>query len=461
MSMMEPAELMPPVIRLRVRVPPAVGAGQELTYLITVENQSRAAAHHVLVRNAVPQHARFVRAQPAPSELQPELVWTLGTLEGGARKEITLVLAADGKGDVESCPRVQFEHGQCVTTKVARAGISVRKGGPTRAVLYDNLTFQVFLTNTGPTAVTNVVLTETLSPGLEHALGNRVRWDVGTLAPGQTRVIDYQAIAKQAGTLRVQTLVTADGGLREEAQASLIAAEPKLSVQLAGPAQQYVNTNVPYQVAVRNLGTIDVANVRVGFQLPPQTQLVSATRGAQRIGDQVQWELGTLSPNSLRILDAVVRVPTAGEARLEALAVADRGLEKRDVLVTVFAGVPALTLNVVKTDDPLEVGKETRYLVSVRNPGTQPVTQTRLVVTLPEQLAFVRATAPQGANFKREGQKILFDPLTARPGTEVRFEIAARGLKPADTRILFAVNADQLTAGAVSESVSTTIYADP
>src|SRR5207302_639291 len=64
---------------------------------------------------------RFVRASPEPHEVGAELRWRLGTLPPRACCEITLVLLPCGPGDVKNCARVQFEHGQCVCTRVAHA----------------------------------------------------------------------------------------------------------------------------------------------------------------------------------------------------------------------------------------------------------------------------------------------------------------------------------------------------
>src|SRR5205085_594663 len=65
--------------------------------------------------------ARFVRAVPEPSAREPELHWALGTLPPGVCREIVLVLAPTDANDVKNCARVQFEHGQCVTTRVVRS----------------------------------------------------------------------------------------------------------------------------------------------------------------------------------------------------------------------------------------------------------------------------------------------------------------------------------------------------
>src|SRR5947209_5271854 len=85
-----------PTVSVRVRVPAEAVPGEELTYRITVTNCSRAAAHHVTVRNPLPGGVRFVRATPEPTEMSPVLLWKLGTLAPCARKEITLIVNPTG-----------------------------------------------------------------------------------------------------------------------------------------------------------------------------------------------------------------------------------------------------------------------------------------------------------------------------------------------------------------------------
>src|SRR5262249_40942404 len=94
----EPVDPPAPMVMIRVRVLANPGAAEELESRIRVENPVPAAAHHVIVRNPVPANAQFVRANPEPSSREPELVWRLGTLEGCACRDITLVLAPTGTG---------------------------------------------------------------------------------------------------------------------------------------------------------------------------------------------------------------------------------------------------------------------------------------------------------------------------------------------------------------------------
>jgi uncharacterized repeat protein (TIGR01451 family) len=455
----EPPDPPVPVVAIRVRVPAVATAGQELEYHLCVENCSNAAAHHVLVRNPLPANARFVRARPEPSVREPELRWDLGTLQGWARCDILLVLAPTGAGDLQDCARVQFEHGQCVTTKISRPALSLRKSGPTQAVLYDVLSYRLDVTNSGTAPVTQVVVTDQLPEGLEHSGGkNPLTWDLGTLEPGQSRRVEYQVVAKATGRLCNKATATAAGGLRDQAESCVTVGEAKLTLAKTGPERQYVNLAAAYQISVSNPGTAPVANVTIADPLPEGMEFVSASRAGRREGNEVRWAIGTLGPGEQRTVDVVLRVRSPGRVCNRATAAADRGLSARAEACTEFAGISALLLELVDTDDPVAVGAETTYVVTARNPGSTQVTGVRVVATVPEHLAVTQVRGP--AEHRREGTKVVYEPLTLAAGASARYEIRARALSPGDVRFKVDLTADQLTGGPVHAEESTTLYRD-
>lgn len=447
-----------PIVAIKVRVPANAIVGEELEYRICVENQSTCPAHHVLVRNPMPAHARFIRAQPEPSVTDPELVWRIGTLEACSKREIVLVLAPTGGGDINNCARVQFEHGQCVATKINKPSLNLRKQAPAHAVLFDAVTFHLHVTNAGTTEVAGVTLADTLPAELEHSSGKRqLTWDLGVLAPGQTRSIEYQAAAKAVGRFCNKAVVTA-GSIREEAESCVIVGEPKMSLTKTGPARRYVNLPATYQITVANTGTAPLHNVFVSDFVPEQSVFVSATRGGQMSGNQLQWRMGTIEPGASRSVDVVLRARAAGRICNRATAAADRNLTAQAEFCTEFEGVSALLLEVVDIDDPVEVGAETRYVILVRNQGTKPVGNVVIDVQVPTQFAIARVTGP--ADHRKDGQRVTFQPLTLAPLQDARFAIYVKALVPGDTRFKVDLTADVLTSGPVHEEESTTIYQD-
>jgi uncharacterized repeat protein (TIGR01451 family) len=457
-ALAEPGDPPTPVVVLCVRVPANAVAGRELEYWICVENCSPAAAHHVLVRNPLPSNARFVRASPEPSVREPEIVWRLGTLEGGAKREIVLVLTPTGGDEVKNCARVQFEHGECVTTRVARPSLSMQKQGPTQAVLSETLNYRLTLTNNGTAELTNVLLTDILDAGLEHASGkDRLSWILGTLAPGQSQSVEYQVIAKKPGRLCNKAIATAAGGIREEKDSCVTVGEMKLDLSVTGPLRRYLNIPAAYQITVSNPGTMPLTNVVIGDPLPAQTTFVGADGGGELIGEHVQWAIGTLPPAESRTVEVRLRALVPTRICNLVVVTADRGLTKQAEFCTDFTGASALSLEVEDSRDPLAVGSQMSYDIVVRNPGSNPVTRVQIVATVPEQMMVTRAAG--ASDNRKDGQKITYEPLNLPAGGEARFRIDIKAERPGDVRFKVELTADQLTAGPVQQEESTTIFA--
>src|SRR5262249_21995696 len=188
-----------------VRVTAVSPPKQEIAYHICAHNTSPAAAHHVLVRNPLPANARFVRATPEPSSRETELQWLLGTLPPGACREIVLVLAPPDANAIKNCARVQFEPGQCVTTRIVR-----------------------------PVPVPGAAVPEFKEPPPLPPPPEKQ-------PPPEKKPPEKQPPADAA----------------------------KLKLTMTGPKRQYVNLPVKYRITVSNPGTAAATKVQIANPIPP------------------------------------------------------------------------------------------------------------------------------------------------------------------------------------------------
>jgi hypothetical protein len=337
-----------PSVAVRVRVASEAARGEELAYRILADNSSAADAHHVTVKVTLPKNARFVRARPDASDPGPAVaVWRLGTLKSGERREITLTLLPDGDSDVDLCARVQFEHGQCVRTKISRPGLQFRRTGPASGVKNDLLQIRLEVTNTGKAPARDVTLVETLPKGLDLVqlkgepppTGNAptYTWKVGDLPAGATRVIRYQVLAESEGEHTI-TGEARSGTLRREATTTIKVGEPGMKVTVTGPEKAEALKAVTYRIVVTNPGSVPLGSVRLETDLPAQVAFEGATGGGSLKGKSVSWSLGNIAPGSSREVTLSVRATEAGELKSVFTATADRGLREQGKAVTVFTG---------------------------------------------------------------------------------------------------------------------------
>jgi uncharacterized repeat protein (TIGR01451 family) len=449
-------------VAVRLRVPSTVVPGKELEYRLAVENVSRAAAHHVVVRAPVPTNARFVRATP-PAALPPPpekqvLSWQLGTLTPGARRDLVLVVVPDGVGDVEATARAQFEHGETVRTRIARPGLRVRHAGPARAGLHDPLTFRVDVTNTGAAPAEDVELSVELPAALLFLNSNpstpgdgpTLTWKLGTLAPGQGKSVEYQVSPKEVGTFETRSVARSAGGLRQEAAARVSVGAAKLAVAISGPRGRSADEPATYRVTVANEGNAPAGRVQVLDDLfyddktHDHIELQSASDGGRLADRNVVWELGTLPPGARRTVHFTVRARREGTFTAVATARAERVPDARAECVTEFEPAAPLTLDLDRAPDPLPVGGQARYTYRVRNRGAA-VNNLRLRVKVPDALKIVGATGPTAHTQGPEG--VEFAPLPFLERGEVAYTVTVQADRPGDAAVRGELAAEPAASG--------------
>jgi uncharacterized repeat protein (TIGR01451 family) len=360
-----------PVVALRVRVPACAAEGEEIKYLICADNTSPAAAHHVLVRATVPTNARLVRAEPPPSRQDSELFWALGTLPGLTCKEIWLVLQPTGTDDLKLCARVQFEHGQCVCTRLARTGLPVGprmpyveeqpgKGppekvpvkelprldlnitGPKEQRVDQPATYTITLTNTGGSPADKAMITAQLagqttfvkaSEGGLH-VANTVAWLVGALDPGASRTVDVTVKAKAPGEHCIQAGARADPELTIQKEFCTVfkgaAAVRFKMVDTKDPIA--VGEETSYVIEVLSQGSLPVTNVRVRAIIPEELELIRATGDSDskkgqllKEGQELLFEpVATLEAGARLNYEVFVKAVRPGDVRFRAILTADQ-----------------------------------------------------------------------------------------------------------------------------------------
>ena len=362
-----------PVVKVKVRVPACSGPGEPIEYRICVENCSPAEAHHVLLKNPLPANAKFVRADPEPTALTPELRWDLGTVGGGACREVILVLQPTNREDVKNCTRVQFEHGQCVITRQAgfmpgvpgvppptpipvpkisdeeRPRLSLAIDGHKRQ--YVNLGSHYFITvaNTGKTRANNLLVSCKLADQTKFVRAShnwkfgegQVAWVLGDLDPGTQRTVELVVKATAEGEFCVKATAQADLGAIAQAEAcTSFLGISTLHVELTDRDDPLVvGGKTSYPILIRNTGSAAVTNIRVKALIPPALQLLDVKGPTKhQAGDKVkegEWiemtPIAKLDPMTSQAYEIFVEAKKAGPTRLHIEVTADQ-LERGPVI---------------------------------------------------------------------------------------------------------------------------------
>lgn len=433
----------PPVVVLRVVAPSVVRPGRDLLYTIVVENRSRAKAANVAVRVALPADAKVTLAKPEPAEkTAAEFVYRLGALPGGERRELQLALAVAAEGEVTLAARVAFEHGQAVSTRVAKPALQVKRTAPTEGAVNDPVTVRLEVTNPGPLPIREVSVTETLAEGLEFdrpdarwpaALvstsrdGTQRTWAVGTLGPRQKQVIEYRLTPRRPGNRLCRATLTGAGGVAAESNGPLSVLEAKLGLRVTGPKTAFAGQPASYTVVVNNLGDLPLNNVRVIAALPAGVQPIRMSNDGRIFPDALQWVLTRLDPGGSRTLTFTIRAAEPGSRLVRVSARGDRGAEQSAEAETVFEGAAALNWRAT-TSEPggVKIGDTFTYTVRVDNSGSAPAAGLAITAELPDSVTFVSATEGGQAS----GRVVRFPARQLAPGAAASYQFTVKATRP-------------------------------
>lgn len=461
----EPIDPPAPVVRLHVRAPARVEPDKEIEYRLTVENVSGADAHHVLVRDRLPRGVdEYIRAEPKCQQTKTkngltDLLWDLGTLKAGEQKRIVLALKPKGTEDIHNRAYVQFEHGQKVTTRIAKAGetpalhsatvppdkprVRVKITAPAQAILYREILFHIEVANPGSVPLRNVVVSSELPEGLEFVGGKPepggeekpLTWKLGDLPPHQTRRLECRVISKQAGKFRTKAKATAEGGTNAADRADVTVGEAKLKIRVSGPQRRLANRPIPYHITVCNLGTLPATNVQVSDELPRDIKFDRASASGRKEGGFVRWSLGTLPPGERRSLLLVLRAPQPGWCWNEAAVRADRNLvDKARSEPTRIESANTPVIEIDKNTDWLVVGQKATYKIRLFHPGKNNVLHPHVVVRVPGEIVLRGQRGPTPG--QQDGQLVRFAPLgTLDGGQEETYTVEVEAKKAGEAAL--------------------------
>lgn len=440
--------------------PGSLNIGRPLDVEIVLKNVGTAAAAQVRIEHVLPRQAKFIKGDPEPTVEEDRLVWRLDSLPAGTEHRFKIELQPQEEVEITGKATVTYSTATGWATRITRPQLAVKKTGPERAVIGDSFPFKIDVSNPGTGPATNVVIRDQLPAGLQHSQGDYIEADIGTLAPGETRSINLTVKAVKPGQHINEVVATGDDNLRALASASVYVGQPALELTKKGPTQRLLNTETIFVLEVTNPGDAPARKVQLHDALPAGLRFVAASDGGQydKESHSVHWMFETLEPGDKRRVTLKAITAAIGELKNQAVARAEPGLNAKTQATLRVEGVPAMMLEVVDLDDPLEVGAETCYEVRVVNQGTAVQTNVQLVALVPEGMTALRADV--NVPYRVQGRQVIFDTVPRLgPKADIIYRIFVRGDETGDHRFKVQLHSDQLRIP-VSEEESTKVYQD-
>ncbi len=451
-----------PTVTIHKSGPREVQVNRPATFQIAVRNSGAVPVHNVVVYDRVPRGTRLVQTTPPAKEIgDGQLEWRFSSLEPGTETVISLELVPLEEGEIGSVATVAFAAQATARAVSTRPVLKLALSGPRTVLLGDTMTIDIVVSNEGTGAAEGVILREDAPEVLRHEKGQKLEYEIGTLAPGETRRLTLALQAMAAGRGLNRLSVRGEGDLADEQELDVEVIAPKLTVDIDGPKRRYLDRKADYYLSIANRGTASAKDVDVVLQLPKGMQFIEAGDNGRynATSHTVHWNLAELpaqKQGGVRLF--VLPIETGDQLlRLEATArLSDRAVFEHTVNVD---SLSELSFTIEDTADPIELGSETSYVIKIRNQGSRTDSNIRLVIAFPDG---VEALDAEGATAgkPKEGGLVEFDPVPQlAPGKELIYRIRARGTADGSHLIRARVISDQ--AGVqVTKEEQTRVYTD-
>ena len=363
-----------PSVSIHGTGPHRLAVGQPADYKLVVANEGDQPASDLVVMVSLPDAAEVSSTRPTAGTIDRSpsgsaLQWAIRTLSAGKREELTLRIVPHSSTAMALDVRCGVAAVATSTTlEVQEAKLALSIDGAAEVLCGEKELYRLTISNPGNGPAENAVIH--LMP-LPPDDGAPATHRIGTLAPGETKVVEIELVARQGGHLTIQARATADGGIQTAAGHDVAVRQPAVQLEVAGPPRQYAGAPASYRVRVRNTGDATARRVHVTAVLPEGSECVGASHDAKidiKHG-RATWTLSSLSAGAEQLFTLRCLVKSPGENRLEATVTADGNLKHSDLAVTEVMAVADLALEVTDPSGAVPVGQDAIYEVRVRNRG--------------------------------------------------------------------------------------------
>lgn len=437
--------------------PLEVRRGSSFSYDITLTNLTRSSIGEVTLVEQFPPDFRPATINPEPTRREGNTaIWQYKAFPGGGRAAVQIVGSTDRPNELVWCATVTFEMALCASTKIVEPKLLLTKTAPAEAIICDLIPVRLAVTNTGNGTMRGVKVTDKLPQSWQTGDGkDTVSFDAGTLKPGESREFSFQARSGKTGTFVNEATASESGGLTAQASARTVVRQPVLAVTKTGPEVRYIGRPADYRITVANTGDAPARDTMLVDTFSGAGEFVTASDNAQFANGKVTWALGTLAPGASKSVTLSLVGRSPGIIRDDAVATAYCA-EARASAQTRVQGVAAILLEVVDVADPIEVGADETYIITVVNQGTAEDRNIRVTCTLPADEDFISAEGP--TNHRVEGKTVLFEPVASlAPKAKLVYRVVVKGTKVEDVRFKTTLTSDMLVSP-VEETESTHIY---
>ena len=432
-----------------------LNVGQECPCELVVTNEGKSIAERVSIEARLPESVRIAESNPVPVEQKAFLGWRLDNLQPQETRTIKVTIVPTQPGPVDASAHVRYTSSNVQSLTVAEPQLNIAVSGPTEISVGEPATQTVTVRNPGTGVTSNIKLEAIIPAGLEHVRGERLLMDIGSLNPGETRRLRLALAAVSGGPQIIQVRAEAEAGLVDNASAEINVIAPSLQASIDGPGLRYLGREAVYTITVMNDGAAATDNVQLMHRIPEGFEFVRSDRGAKydRATRMLNWFVGRLSSDQPQQLNVTLVATKSGEFTQAVRATSEHGAYSDAQMLTRVEGTASLVVEVSDLDDPVEVGSETAYEITITNEGTASANQVALSCELPGGLAFLKANGP--SQHRTEQGEVTFQAIPeVKAGQSLTYQVFVKGDVAGDKRFRCRLTSDALSQPLFTEELT-------
>ncbi len=402
---------------------------RQMTFRIQYLNVGGDNAYDVEIYDVIPARVAYVE-ETAGSEPYPAKLDIARNQDSIAQKitwRIPGPIPPDGMGEVYYtvvCPRPYPK----LSCNVQFSPVFLKVGEEGKVVCR--------VMNSGNGAAQDVELFVTIPQGIEykgHSVGMQENIRLGNIEPQHVVEKELPVVMRAGGKL--DDIVARVSAANSTECECFVPPTPVLSIEKDGPNQITNRLPIEYTIAVKNAATKNApaSNCILTDKLPAFTDFKSASQDGtyDKETHTVTWHLGTLKPGDATERSVIVIPQKAGDFVDYAQVSCDEGITVTDTARTLVRGITALGVSCYDTEDPVEVGNTTTYIVDVINEGFKEATGLQAVTEIPEGTEFVDAQGRDEEGnivaYNVSGNKVTFEKYPSlMPNAKIIYKVTVK-----------------------------------
>jgi len=325
-----------------------------------------------------------------------------------------------------------------VSKKWLSPTLNILKEGPSLAKLDSSVEYTITVRNDGDETATGVKVADQVPEGLifvsSTPIGtvskSTVTWSLGDLAPNTSSKIVAKFTAAKVGKWTNTVKATSKEGLTAEATAVLTV--PAVTMTKSGPSTIYLDYTGQFTITVNNIGKTPLTSVKVTDTLPANLTYVSATPSGIASDGIVTWTFASLAGGASETITVLCKATGLGPFENSASVTTAEGVSDTAKSTGEVLAKAGVTMQLSDTVDPVAIGAQTTYEVSITNQSIIPVHDLKVQVQLPPKVSFVSASGITA--YSVVGQTVTFAPVATLDGGEsIQFTVTAKAESAGDT----------------------------